>query len=87
MPGGGTEGRTLRPLTDARGHFEVTEGRGRYQVVAEAESGKLRARAADVTTDAHILIRLANVSSLRGSVHGASRPTDLFSVLLTGPIP
>ena len=73
-------------LTDARGHFEVTNLlRGRYQVVAEAQAGKLRGGAANVTTDAQISIRLASVGSLRGTVHGPSGPTDLFSVQLAGP--
>jgi hypothetical protein len=73
-------------LTDARGHFALTNLRqGRYQVVVEAQSGKLHGRAADVTTDAQITIRLAGVSSLRGTVHGARGPTDLFSVRLAEP--
>lgn len=85
---GGTEGRDPPPaMTDARGHFELTNLlRGRYQVVAEAQSGRLRGAAVDVTTDAQISIRLANVSSLRGTVHGPRGPTDLFSVVLKGPI-
>ena len=88
MTDGGSEGRDPPPvMTDARGHFELTSLlRGRYQVVAEAEAGKLRGGATDVTTDADISIRLASVSSLRGTVRGPRGPTDLFSVLLTGPI-
>ncbi len=88
MRDGDTEGRDPPPaMTDARGHFELTNLlRGRYQVVAEAQSGKLRGGAVDVTTDAQISIRLANVSSLRGTVHGPRGPTDLFSVVLAGPI-
>jgi RNA polymerase sigma-70 factor (ECF subfamily) len=73
-------------MTDARGHFALTSlPRGRYQVVAEAQAGKLRGNVADVTTDAEIAIRLATVGSLRGAVHGPHGPTDLFSVLVTGP--
>ena len=72
-------------MTDARGHFELTNlPPGRYQVVAEAQAGKLRGGAADVTTDAQISIRLANVGSLRGTVHGPRGPTDLFFVQLSG---
>jgi len=84
----GTGTRAPAPvMTDARGHFELTNLLpGRYQVVAEAQSGKLRGGAADVTTDAQISIRLASASSLRGTVHGPRGPTDLFSVRLTGPI-
>jgi protocatechuate 3,4-dioxygenase beta subunit len=73
-------------MTDARGHFELTSLlRGRYQVYAEAEGGKLRGGRADVTTDAEITIRLAGVASLHGTVHGARGPTELFSVTLAGP--
>ena len=73
-------------MTDARGHFELTSLlRGRYQVYAEAEGGKLRGGAADVTTDAQISIRLAGVASLHGTVHGARGPTELFSVAVSGP--
>ncbi|MEJ7599911.1 MAG: carboxypeptidase-like regulatory domain-containing protein [Kofleriaceae bacterium] len=88
MKDGGTAGRDPPPImTDARGHFELTNLlRGRYQVVAEAQSGKLRGGAVDITTDAQISIRLASVSSLHGTVHGARGPTDLFSVVLKGPI-
>ena len=74
-------------LSDGHGHFALTNlPRGRYQVVAEAQAGKLRGAAADVTTDATITIGLASVSSLRGTVHGARGPTDLFTVLLRGPL-
>ncbi|MEO8550836.1 MAG: carboxypeptidase-like regulatory domain-containing protein [Kofleriaceae bacterium] len=88
MNGGSTEGRDPPPaMTDARGHFEVTNLlHGRYQVVAEAQAGKLRGGAKDVTTDAQISIRLASMSSLRGTVHGPRGPTDLMTVLLKGPI-
>lgn len=87
VQGDGTRGAEPPPtLTDARGHFELTDlGPGKFQLIAEAESGKLRARAADVAPDAQIKLQLANVSSLRGSVHGANGPTDLFSVQLMGP--
>lgn len=72
-------------LTDAAGRFELTSvPNGRYQVIAEAQSGKLRGRAADVTPDAAISIRLAAVSTVRGTVHGTHGPTDLFSVWLAG---
>jgi len=82
----GTGGEVPPVLTDARGHFALTNLlQGKYQVVVEARSGKLRGRAADVTTDAQITIRLASVSSLRGTVHGARGPTDLFSVRVERP--
>lgn len=73
-------------MTDGRGHFELTSlPHGRYQVVAEAQGGRLRGGAADVTTDAQISIKLGSLGSLRGNVHGPHGPTDLFSVDLTGP--
>ena len=73
-------------LSDARGHFELTNvPHGRYQVIVVAQSGKLRGRAADVTPDAEISIQLAVVGSLRGTVHGPRGPSELFSVQLAGP--
>jgi hypothetical protein len=73
-------------MTDARGHFALTSlPRGRYQVVAEAQAGKLRGRAADVTTDAQISIQLTTVGALRGIVRGPRGPADLFSVNVQGP--
>lgn len=83
----GAAGDDLPPaLSDARGHFELTGvPNGTYQVIAEAQAGKLRGRAARVTPDAEIAIQLASVSSLRGSVHGPHGPSDLFSVQLVGP--
>jgi RNA polymerase sigma-70 factor (ECF subfamily) len=83
----GTGGSDVPPvLTDARGHFALTNLlQGKYQVVVQARSGKLRGAAADVTTDAQITIRLAGVSSLRGTVHGPRGPTDLFSVRVERP--
>jgi hypothetical protein len=88
MREGGTEGRDPPPvMTDARGRFAVTNLlRGRYQVVAEAQAGKLRGGAVDVTTDAQISVRLASVGSLRGTVRGARGPADLFTVILKGPL-
>ncbi len=85
----GPGGEELSPaLSDARGYFELTNvPHGRYQVVAEAQSGRLHGRAADVTPDADIAIQLAGVSSLRGTVHGAHGSSDVFSVQLAGPTP
>jgi RNA polymerase sigma-70 factor (ECF subfamily) len=85
----GVSARDLPPaMTDARGHFELTGLRsGRYQLRAEAQSGVLRGRVENVTTDAEISIRLSTVASLRGTVHGARGPTELFSVSVAGPTP
>jgi hypothetical protein len=85
----GVSARDLPPaMTDARGHFELAGLRsGRYQLGAEAQAGVLRGRAENVTTDAQISIRLSQVASLRGTVHGARGPTELFSVNVAGPTP
>ena len=85
VDGGG--GGDLPPaLSDARGNFELSSvPHGTYQVVAEAESGRLRGRAVNVTPDAQIAIQLAAVGSLRGAVHGSRGPSELFSVNLAGP--
>jgi protocatechuate 3,4-dioxygenase beta subunit len=84
---GGSGGDQLPPaLTDAHGHFELTGvPHGKYQVLAEAQAGKLRGHAADVVPDATIAITLSEVASLRGTVRGANGPADLFEVKLVGP--
>ncbi|MEO6772478.1 MAG: hypothetical protein ABI467_05575, partial [Kofleriaceae bacterium] len=61
--------------------------RGKYQVVVEAHSGKLHGVTADVTPDAEIAVKLESVSSLHGTVHGPSGPTDLFSIRVQGATP
>ncbi|MFT3692683.1 MAG: sigma-70 family RNA polymerase sigma factor [Kofleriaceae bacterium] len=88
ITGDGTGGREPPPtLTDSRGHFALTGlVPGRYQVAAEAQAGKLRGGATDVSTDAEVAIHLAGVSSLHGTVHGARGPTELFSVRVEGPL-
>ena len=82
--GGGTE---LPPaLTDASGHFELVGlPHLKYQIVAEAQAGKLRGHATDVTPDATVDVRVAALTSLSGTVHGASGPAGLFTVELAGP--
>ncbi len=83
---GASSGDLPPALSDARGHFELTNvPHGRYQVIALAQSGKLRGRAADVTPDAEVSIHVGVVGSLRGTVHGPRGRSDLFSVQLTGP--
>jgi hypothetical protein len=83
----GVGGTDLPPaLTDARGHFEMPSvPHGTYRVVAEAQSGQLRGVIAGVIPDREIAIQLVAVSSLRGTVHGATGPSELFSVALEGP--
>jgi RNA polymerase sigma-70 factor (ECF subfamily) len=89
-PGGatrlsGTGDDQLAPaLTDARGHFELTNvPQGEYEVIAEAQSGALRGLVAGVTPDADIAIPLVAAGSVHGTVHGAHGPSALFSIQLT----
>jgi hypothetical protein len=58
---------------------------GAWDVIAEAQAGKLRGRATKVTPDATVEIVAAGVTSLSGTVHGASGPPALFDVELDGP--
>jgi len=73
-------------LTDAEGRFEI---RGlpaaSYEVVAEAQAGKLRGRLPGVQPDATVTVRAAGVTTLSGTVTGPSGPTALFTVELDGP--
>lgn len=73
-------------LTDAQGRFEITGlPHSRYEVIAEAEAGKLRGRASNVTPDAAITIQVDGVTSLSGTVRSASGPTPVFALELIGP--
>ena len=83
----GDGGGDLPPaLSDAHGRFELTNiPDGKYQVIVEAQAGKLRGRTANVSPDADVTIQLAAVGSLRGTVHGVHGPSELFSVRIVGP--
>jgi hypothetical protein len=85
-PGAAPDSSFPPALTDAQGHFEI-HGllRSTYTVVAEAQRGQLRARAVGVRPDATIELRALAVTSLSGTVAGASGPSALFSVELDGP--
>jgi hypothetical protein len=73
-------------LTDAQGRFEIRGlARFEYEVIAEAQAGKLRGRASDVTPDASITIRAAGLTTLSGTVRGPKGPAALFTVDLEGP--
>lgn len=56
-----------------------------FDVVAEAQAGKLRGRADAVTPDATITLKTLGVTSLSGTVRGANGPAGLFTVELDGP--
>jgi hypothetical protein len=74
-------------LTDANGRFEIGNlPHARYEVVAEAQAGALRGRATNVVPDATITIPALGLTSLGGTVKGASGPTSVFRVEISGPI-
>lgn len=73
-------------LTDAQGRFTIANlPHAKYEVIAEAQAGKLRGRVANITPDATVTIQAAGVTSLSGTVHGANGATPLFTVELEGP--
>jgi carboxypeptidase family protein len=85
--GGSLVGTEVPPaLTDAQGHYEIRGlSHGAYDVVAEAQKGKLRGRANHITPDATANIQALGVATLAGTVHGAKGPAALFTVELAGP--
>lgn len=73
-------------LTDGQGRFSIANlPHAKYEVIAEAQAGKLRGRVANITPDATVTIQAAGVTSLSGTVHGANGATPLFTVELEGP--
>lgn len=73
-------------LTDAQGRFEITGlPHLAFDVVAEAQAGKLRGRSEGVTPDATLAIKALGVTSLSGTVRGSKGPAGLFTVTLEGP--
>ena len=84
--GGGGASEMPPSLTDAQGRFELGGlAYGAYEVIAEAQAGKLRGRAGDVTPDATLTIRATGLTTLSGTVRGAAGPAALFTVELDGP--
>jgi hypothetical protein len=85
--GGGAASEPAPALTDAQGRFEIRGlVRGVYEVIAEAQAGKLRGRASDVTPDATLTIRATGLTTLSGTVRGGSGgAAALFTVELEGP--
>jgi protocatechuate 3,4-dioxygenase beta subunit len=73
-------------LTDAQGRFTITGLHdARYEVVAEAQAGKLRGKLAKVTPDASVTIKAVGLSTLSGTVTGPNGPARLFTLELEGP--
>jgi protocatechuate 3,4-dioxygenase beta subunit len=73
-------------LTDAQGRFEFTGlPHAKYEVIAEAQAGKLRGRTPNVTPDATITIQALGVTTLSGTVKGPSGPAVVFALELSGP--
>ncbi len=73
-------------LTDAQGRFEISGlPHLAFDVVAEAQAGKLRGRSEGVTPDATLAIKALGVTSLSGTVRGPKGPASLFTVILEGP--
>jgi Carboxypeptidase regulatory-like domain len=73
-------------LTDAQGRFEIQNlPKAKYDVIAEAQAGKLRGRALKIEPDAEVKIQALGVTTLSGTVKSAAGPTALFTVELDGP--
>ena len=86
--GGGVGGASAFPpaLTDAQGRFEIRGlPKAKYEVLAEAQAGKLRGRLPKVEPDADVQVRALGVTSLSGTVKSARGPTPLFTIELDGP--
>jgi hypothetical protein len=85
-PGGAPESSFPPALTDAQGRYELRGlPRASYALVAEAQRGQLRGRVSGVRPNATVDIRALGVTSLSGTVTGATGHTALFSVELDGP--
>jgi Carboxypeptidase regulatory-like domain len=73
-------------LTDAQGRFEIRNlPKAKYDVIAEAQAGKLRGRAPKIEPDAEVKIQALGVTTLSGTVKSATGPTALFTIELEGP--
>jgi protocatechuate 3,4-dioxygenase beta subunit len=86
--GGGIGGASSFPpaLTDAQGRFEIRNlPKAKYEVLAEAQAGKLRGRLPKVEPDADVQIKAMGVTSLSGTVKSAKGATPLFTIELDGP--
>ncbi len=84
--GDGSGGAFPPALTDAQGRFEIAGlPHLSFDVIAEAQAGKLRGRAEGVTPDANLTIKTLGLTSLSGTVRGPQGPAGLFTIALEGP--
>jgi len=84
--GGGGPSDYAPVLTDAQGRFSINNlPHAAFDVIAEAQSGKLRGRAANVTPDATVNLQALGLTTLSGTVRGPKGPPALFAVELEGP--
>nr|HEX4316902.1 carboxypeptidase-like regulatory domain-containing protein [Kofleriaceae bacterium] len=85
--GGGGGPSDLPPaLTDAGGHYKLVGlTHASYDVVAEAQGGKLHAAAHGVVPDATANLQLAGITAIAGTVHAAGGAVPaLYTVTLSG---
>lgn len=83
---GGDTGGVPPALTDASGRFEIHNlPRVPWTVVAEAQAGKLRGRAARVVPDTNVTIQALGLTELRGTLIAPAGMPSTFQVELEGP--
>ncbi len=82
----GTPSAIAPALTDSEGRFAIGGlAHGKYEVIAEAQAGKLRGRIASVTPDATVTVQVLGVTTLSGKVTGPNGPVKMFHVEIEGP--
>lgn len=74
-------------LTDAAGKFELRGlPSGQYDLIAEAQAGKLRGRGSSATAGNPVTIKLAGLTELRGVVTTNGKPVSNYTVRIEGPM-
>ncbi|HPH69582.1 MAG TPA: carboxypeptidase-like regulatory domain-containing protein, partial [Kofleriaceae bacterium] len=74
-------------LTDAAGKFELRGlPAGQYDLIAEAQAGKLRGRGSSATAGNPVTIKLTGLTELRGVVTANGKPVSSYSVRIEGPM-
>ena len=83
---GGSASAVPPALTDAGGRFEITGlAHSSYDVIAEAQAGKLRGRAERIKPDATVNLQALGLTTLSGTVKGPNGPAALFTLDVDGP--